>query len=97
MMKDLKTIRKILREYKSELKENYKVKEIGVFGSFVRGEQTGVSDIDILVEFYEPIGWEFVDIKEFLESILNINVDLVTVNALRPQIKERVLREVVYA
>lgn len=96
-MKDLGDIEKILREHKPVLKEKYKVKKIGVFGSYVNGERTEVSDIDILVEFYEPIGWEFLDLKELLEEILGIKVDLVTVNALKSQMKERILSEVVYA
>ena len=56
-----------------------------------------MSDIDILVEFSEPVGWEFIDLKDFLEMILEIKVDLVTKNALKPQIRDRILNEVVYA
>ncbi len=55
-MKTLNEIKKILLEHKQELKEKYKVKSIAIFGSYARGEQTEKSDIDILVEFYEPIG-----------------------------------------
>jgi len=51
-MKTLEEIKKILRQHKTELKEKYGVKEIGIFGSYVRGEQKKKSDIDILVEFY---------------------------------------------
>jgi len=95
-MKTLRTISKDLNKYMPELKEKYKVKEIGIFGSYARGEQRKTSDIDILIEFSEPIGWEFVDLKESLESILHTNVDLVTVSALKPQLKDRILQEVVY-
>lgn len=63
----------------------------------MRGEQSEVSDVDILVQFCEPVGWEFLDLKEFLELILGTKVDLVTVNALKPQIKDKILKEVVYA
>lgn len=48
------------------------------------------------MRFYEPIGWEFVDLKEFLEGILGDKVDLVTDKALKPQLKENILSEVVY-
>lgn len=96
LIKSIKTINQNLKKYKPELEEKYKVKEIGIFGSFARGEQRAISDIDILVEFYEPIGWEFIDLKEFLESILGIKVDLVTVEALKPQMKETILKEVIY-
>ena len=53
--------------------------------------------MDILVEFYAPIGWEFIDLKEFLEEILGREVDLVTVGALKPQLRDKILKEVVYA
>ena len=53
--------------------------------------------MDILVEFYEQIGWEFIDLQEFLEEILGKKVDLVTIKALRPQLKDKILEEVVYA
>jgi len=95
-MKTKKDIEKILKQYKPILQEKYKVKEIGIFGSYVRGEETKRSDIDILVKFSSPIGWEFIDLKEFLERILGRQVDLVTVQALKPQLKDSILREVVY-
>jgi predicted nucleotidyltransferase len=96
-MKAQDGIKETLKKFKPILKEKFKVKEIGIFGSYVRGEQYEESDIDILVEFSEPIGWEFIDVKEFLEEILGREVDLVTVSALKPQMKEKILKEVVYA
>jgi len=96
-MKSKKTIEKILKEYKSLLHDRYKVEKIGVFGSYARGEESGESDIDILVKFYEPVGWEFIDLKDFLEEILGRRVDLVTIKALKPQLKDEILREVVFA
>lgn len=95
-MKSLKAINENLQKYKPELEKKYKVKKIGIFGSYARGEQKKSSDIDILVEFSEPIGWEFVDLKEFLESILDMKVDLVTIGALKSQLKDRILQEVIY-
>jgi len=95
-MKSIETINEILNKYKSELADKYNVKEIGIFGSYARGEQRKTSDLDVLVEFTEPIGWEFVDLKEYLESILGMKVDLVTVGALKPQLKDNILQEVVY-
>jgi len=70
---------KTIKEHEKEIREKYKVKKIGVFGSYVRGDIKETSDIDILVEFEKPIGWEFFDIKEFLDEILGKDVDLVTV------------------
>jgi len=95
-MKSLIVIDNVLKKYKPELEDRYKVKKIGIFGSYARGEQRKTSDLDILVEFSEPIGWEFVDLKEYLESILDMKVDLVTVRALKPQLKDRILQEVIY-
>jgi len=96
-MKTREEIKEILKKYKPFLKKKFKVKNIGIFGSYVREEESEKSDIDILVEFYVPIGWEFIDLKEFLEKILGKKVDLVTVNALKPQLKDSILREVVFA
>jgi len=96
-MKAKEEIKETLQRFKPILKEKFKVKEIGIFGSWVRGEESEESDVDILVEFYEPIGWEFIDFKEFLEEILGRKVDLVTMRALKPQLREKILKEVVYA
>ncbi|MCD6384660.1 nucleotidyltransferase family protein [Candidatus Sumerlaeota bacterium] len=96
-MKTQREIKETLKRYKPILSEKFKVKEIGIFGSYVRGEASEGSDVDILVEFYSPIGWEFIDLKEFLEEILGNKVDLVTVRALKPRLKEKILKEVVFA
>ena len=95
-MSDLEDIEKVLRKHKNYLKENFSVKKIGIFGSYTRGEETSKSDVDILVEFSEPLGWEFFDLKDFLEEILSKKVDLVTENGIRPQMKEKILNEVIY-
>ncbi len=96
-MKTRQEIEKMLKRYKPFLKEKFKVKRIGIFGSYIRGEESEKSDVDILVEFSAQIGWEFIDLKDFLEDILDKEVDLVTVRALKPQIKENILKEVVFA
>jgi len=96
-MKSKNAIEKILKENKSLLHDKYKVEKIGLFGSYARGEESGKSDIDILVKFYEPVGWEFIDLKDFLEEILEKKVDLVTIKALKPQLKDEILKEVVFA
>jgi len=94
-METKEEIRETLKRFKPILKEKFKVKEIGIFGSWVRGEESEESDVDILVESYKPIGWEFIDFKEFLEEILGRKMDLVTVRALKPQLKDKILKEVV--
>ncbi|HII59972.1 TPA: nucleotidyltransferase family protein [Methanocaldococcus jannaschii] len=82
-MKTLSEIKEILRKHKKELKENYKVKSIAIFGSYARGEQKETSDIDIMVEFYEtPDYLKFFELEDYLENILNIKVDLITKNSI---------------
>jgi len=96
-MKSLNAINKIIKEHKPELEKKFNVEEIGVFGSYVKGEQTKRSDLDILVEFREPVGlFEFMDLEEYLQNLLGVKVDLVTRKALKPRIGEYILREVVY-
>jgi len=95
--KKLEEVQKILRENKAVLMEKFKVKEIGIFGSFVREKQKKKSDVDVLVEFAEPIGiFEFIDLEEYLTKILGIRVDLVSKKALKPRIGKRILEEVIY-
>ncbi|MFO7791542.1 MAG: nucleotidyltransferase family protein [Candidatus Saliniplasma sp.] len=96
-MSELEKIKNILREHKLELKEKYNVKEIGIFGSYVHDDFDTSSDIDILVEFSEPIGWEFIDLKDELEELLGKDIDLVTKDALKPRIKPNIMKDVVYA
>lgn len=96
-MKTKAEIEKTLRESLPLLASRFHVGRIGIFGSYVRGEQTEASDVDILVEFSAPIGWEIVDLKDHLEQVLGMRVDLVTIPALKPQYRDRVLSEVVYA
>lgn len=97
ILKALGEIRKILELHKDELRRRYGVKEIGIFGSFVREEQKKTSDIDILVEFEKSVGLlEFVGLKNYLSDLLGVNVDLVMKKALKPRIGTRILSEVVY-
>jgi len=95
-MRDVDRIKRVLLEHKAELRKKFKVKTIGVFGSYVRGEQKRGSDVDVLVEFEEPIGlFEFMDLEEYLSRLLGVKVDLVSKKALKPHIGERILQEVI--
>ena len=91
-----KEIKKKLRILKPLLSDRFSVERIGYFGSYSRNEQTDKSDIDILVEFRKPIGWELFDLKEFLENELNIKVDLVSSRALKEQLRDSILKQVQY-
>ena len=91
----LKEIEAILRERRDEIARNYGVTEIGVFGSCLRGEASGGSDIDILVAFGRPVGFfKFLELEERLSEWLGAKVDLVTRAALKPHIGRRILSEV---
>jgi predicted nucleotidyltransferase len=97
-MKTLDEIKAQLEQLKPTLSEKFKVKTIGVFGSYVRGEQKRGSDVDVLVEFCEDaeIGFfKFLDLEEFLSRKLGAKVDLVTKDALKPYIGKCILQEVV--
>ena len=95
-MKTFEEIKEILRNQKPFLTEKYGVKEIGVFGSYVKGEQKDESDLDILVEFGRPVGFfEFLDLEEYLGNLIGIKVEIVTRKALKPKIGEHIFREVV--
>ena len=95
-MKTLEEIEKIIKQYQRELEEKYKVKRIGVFGSYARGEQIEGSDIDVLVEFKEPVGFLFIHLADFLEEILKSEVDLVTPDAIKPNRRRYIMEDVSY-
>jgi predicted nucleotidyltransferase len=85
-----------LRALKPEIAARYKVKEMGLFGSFVRGEQGRASDIDVLVDFEEEADlFDLVGLALFLEDQLQREVDVVPRSVLRAELRESVLREVV--
>jgi len=97
-MPDLEQIKTTLSRHKRELNREYKIKRIGIFGSYVRGEQKKRSDVDILVEFEEAADLsllDFIRIENYLSSILGVKVDLVEKQALKPRIGKHVLEEVV--
>ena len=97
-MKTLSELTKTLLHNKAELREKYKVKEIGVFGSYVRGQQKKRSDVDILVEFEESSTLsllDFIGLENHLSKLLGVKVDLVEKQTLKPRIGKRVLEEVV--
>lgn len=89
-----------LRINKDRFQKEYHLKRIGIFGSFARGEQTEKSDIDILVEFED--GTEnLYDLKQMLrneiQSIFRVPVDICREKYIRPSFKDQILREVKYA
>lgn len=96
-MKTLEEIQQWFEQNKSLLQERYNVRELGIFGSYVRQEQTEASDVDVLVEFSEmPSLLRFVSLEHYLTDNLGVKVDLVHKTGLKPRIGERILAEVVY-
>ncbi len=94
--KDAAYFSKIISQHLPKLTQEYNVSYLGIFGSYVRGEQKEESDLDILVEFSkEPDLLEFIGLKQELSEILGLEVDLVMKSALKPRIGKRILEEVV--
>lgn len=96
-MTEVEKIKKKLNENMPTLREKYRVKTLGIFGSYIRGEQKKKSDVDILVEFEKPLGLlEFVGLQLQLSDLLGKKVDLVMKTALKPKIGKHILEEVQY-
>ncbi|MDZ7304150.1 MAG: nucleotidyltransferase family protein [candidate division KSB1 bacterium] len=96
-MNKVDEIRKILATHQEEVRQKYKAEVKGLFGSFVRGEEKGESDIDLLVDFEEHADlFDYVGLGLFLEEKLKRKVDIIPQRALREEIKANVLREAVY-
>jgi len=97
-MKNIDEIKEILNLSKEKIRNQFKAEIIGIFGSYVRGEQKRGSDLDVLVKFYEGATlFEFIDLANFLEKKLGIKkVDIVPYDTIREEIKEKILKETVY-
>ena len=97
-MKTLSEIREILRKHKKELKERYKVKSIAIFGSYARSEQKETSDIDILIDYYEPISLlKLIELENYLSDLFGIKVDLITKNSIHnPYVKRSIEEDLIY-
>lgn len=96
-LKTLIEIQNVLTELKLELIDKYHVSQLGIFGSYARGDYNSASDIDILVEYAQkPSLFDLIELKDYLSDRLQMKVDLVTKEGLKPQIKEKILAEVIY-
>jgi predicted nucleotidyltransferase len=89
-------IERELKALKPLMERKYKVKRLGYFGSFASQNQHQDSDIDILVEFAEAPGWDFFDLQDLLEERLQKKVDLVSINALKAQLRDSIVHQVRY-
>jgi len=96
-MKDKNEILKILKEIKPDLEKDYNITEIGLFGSYLRGEQTQKSDIDILLDHKSGLTFfKLIDLEKFLTNILGVKVDIAFKKYLKRNIGKRILSEVDY-
>jgi predicted nucleotidyltransferase len=94
-LKDAEFFMKVLRSHLPELREKYSISYLGVFGSYIHGEQTEDSDLDILVQFDKKPGLlKYIELENYLSDLLGVKVDLVMKSALKPNIGKRILNEV---
>lgn len=97
LRKSLEEIKKILQAKKAILSKEFKVKEIGLFGSFVHGKQRKESDIDILVELEEPVSLlKLVSLENYLTELMKMKTDVVPKKDVRPELRQKILEEVIY-
>ncbi len=96
MAPTLDSVRSTLILLQPELKRDWAVKHLGVFGSVANREANETSDVDILVEFAQTPGWEFFDLADLLEAQLRRKVDLTTPGGLHPRLAEGILQNTVY-
>lgn len=95
-MKTLDDFKSMLRKEYSFLQKRFHISSLGIFGSYVRHEQKIKSDLDLLVEFNQPVTlFDIVDLEEYLSSKMNIKVDIVMKQALKKRTGEKILREVI--
>lgn len=95
-MTNLTDIKDTLKLHKQRLTEKYGLSFMAIFGSYGRGQQTESSDIDILVDFQNPVGIEFIDLANELENLLKIKVDLVSKNGVKPQYLKQIEQDLSY-
>jgi len=95
-MKTLTEIKDTLKKHQEVLRQRYKMRVVGIFGSYVRGEQKRGSDLDLLAEFEEPVSLlELVGAEIYLSEILKVKVDLIPKEDVRAELKERILGEAI--
>jgi len=95
-VKNVTEIQTALKPYMVKLKEEYQINRLGMFGSYVRNEQTSASDLDLLVTFTStPSLFKFIALENYLSDLLGVKVDLVMESALKPRIGKYIRKELV--
>lgn len=95
-MVQLAEIKLLLEQLKPELAQKFHVQTIGLFGSVVREDFSSSSDIDIIVDFDQPIGIEFIDLAYYMEHHLKKKVDLVSRNGVKDKYFKAIEQEIIY-
>jgi predicted nucleotidyltransferase len=80
----------------AEFSDHYLVYDLPIYGSYARNEQRPDSDVDILVEFRTPVGVEFIDLGNHLEQLLNMRVDLISRNGIKPEYFKQISKDLEY-
>jgi hypothetical protein len=86
----------VLKPYQEKLRE-LGVRKLGLFGSFAREESRETSDLDFLVELEHETFRSYMDVKFFLKDLFEVEVDLVLIKAIKPQLRDTILEETIYA
>ncbi|MBI2591144.1 MAG: nucleotidyltransferase family protein [Candidatus Brennerbacteria bacterium] len=95
-MKTFEEVKNILLQNKKNIEDGFSVKEIAIFGSYARNEQNEESDLDLLIDFKEPIGLlKFIELERHLSDLLDVKAELVTRRALKKRIGQRILQELI--
>jgi predicted nucleotidyltransferase len=96
-MTSLDAVKRCLTEQKFLLQNKYHISRVGIFGSYIRGEQRSGSDVDVLIDYDKaPSLVALIEIENMLSDLLGMKVDLVTSKGLKPQLRQHILDEVVY-
>lgn len=95
-MKTREEILNLIAKNKPELETRFKVRRLGLFGSYARGEQHTHSDVDILVDVDPSIGLEFVTLAERIEALLGVPVEIVSRRAIKPRHFKMLEKELIY-
>lgn len=92
----LEEIKERIREYRRDFEEKYRVKNLAIFGSYIRGEQRKESDVDILVEFTKPVSLlHIVSLENYLSDFLAVKVDVIPKKNIRKELREMILKEAI--
>jgi uncharacterized protein len=95
-MKTTDEVQTSLRVCKPILEKEYGVTRLAVFGSYARSEQSEESDVDLLVELRQPMGLRFVHLAKFLETVVGLKVDLLASDAIKPNRREHIMKDLIY-